>query len=176
MVEQWKPVSGFEGYYDVSEGGRVRNVRTGHLLAPCQLHHGHQRVTLCRPGRRADLRIHRLVLEAFAGSCPEGMEGCHSDGNPEHNQISNLYWGTPKSNANDRERHGRTARGPRHGNAVLSQLDVAEIRRQVSGGRTGADIAREMGLSKSTVCRAAKGTTYADRHALVAAGERLGAP
>lgn len=51
------------------------------------------------------LRVHRLVLAAFAGPCPDGMECRHLDGNPNNNNLANLEWGTPLQNALDRKEH-----------------------------------------------------------------------
>lgn len=51
--------------------------------------------------------VHRLVLEAFVGPCPSGCEGCHYDGNPANNIVSNLRWDTTKNNCLDKRRHGR---------------------------------------------------------------------
>lgn len=51
--------------------------------------------------------IHRLVLEAFVGPCPDGMEALHSDGNKTNNNVDNLRWGTPSENNRDIVKHGR---------------------------------------------------------------------
>jgi len=59
-----------------------------------------------RPDRAHKL-VHRLVLEAFAGPCPDGMEACHGDGDPTNNRRLNLRWDTRSSNQLDTVRHGR---------------------------------------------------------------------
>lgn len=79
-------------------------------------------------GQKKTTRVHRCVLLTFVGSCPSGMEGCHRNGNKTDNVLDNLYWATPKQNANDRERHGNTARGERHGRRLLTDNQVREIR------------------------------------------------
>lgn len=55
--------------------------------------------------------VHRLVLEAFVGPCPDGMECCHYDGNPKNNNLDNLRWDTPKSNQGDRYKHASEQNG-----------------------------------------------------------------
>ena len=115
-AETWMPVMGFEGFYEVSDMGRVRSVdrvtndgrhvkgvlrkpkpsgKTGHLWLP-----------LWRDGASKGVTIHRLVLEAFIGSCPKGMEGCHNDGDPSNNRLDNLRWDTRSENTRDAIRHG----------------------------------------------------------------------
>ncbi len=54
--------------------------------------------------------VHRLVLLAFVGPCPEGMQCRHyPDPDPSNNHVGNIRWGTPKENAEDRKEHGTTA-------------------------------------------------------------------
>lgn len=113
--EEWRPVAGYEGSYEVSDHGNVRSIDRmiinkigykqryrGKLLAPRATAEGYLRVGL----PHADKRIHRLVLEAFVGPCPEGMEACHNDGNPANNHLGNLRWDTPSANNYDQVRHG----------------------------------------------------------------------
>ena len=51
--------------------------------------------------------IHRLVLEAFVGPCPEGMETCHNNGVRTDNRLENLRWDTSSANNDDIVKHGR---------------------------------------------------------------------
>ena len=121
MTERWLPVVGYEGYYEVSDQGRVRSldrlipwrggtaVRWGRILNPTQLPEpdGHMQVSLSVDGRRRKAYVHRLVLEAFVGTCPEGMEGCHfPDSDPTNNRLKNLRWDTRSGNKLDRVRQG----------------------------------------------------------------------
>lgn len=108
--EEWRPVLGFEGLYEVSNLGRVKSLprdarNRGHLLKlrPSKAYYG---AVLYRDGRPRRKLVHRLVLEAFESPCPDGMECCHRDGNPRNNVPENLYWGTHLQNMQDRVRHG----------------------------------------------------------------------
>lgn len=105
MSERWLPVPGSEGY-EVSDQGRVRNARTGRLLAG-HSDRGYRRVNL-GAARRA--RVHELVLLAFVGPRPEGL---HGDGDRANNALANLRWGTRAENCADTVRHGRSTRGDR---------------------------------------------------------------
>jgi hypothetical protein len=73
------------------------------------------------------VKVHRLVLEAFVGVCPRGYVGCHSDGDPENNRLSNLRWDSQKNNVADQVRHGTFAYGIRNGRAKLNAVDLERI-------------------------------------------------
>lgn len=123
MGEVWKPVTEYNGYYEVSDLGRVRTVdrqvphkRHGFIQlksqiikpTPC-LKNGKLvalYVGLWRESKRRNRQVHSLVLEAFVGSCPSGLECCHNDGDPSNNQLENLRWDTHKSNGEDMVKHG----------------------------------------------------------------------
>lgn len=113
--EQWKPVPGWEGRYSVSDQGRVRSedqvittkagVRKPHrgrILRP-RLGSGRFSVQL---GKNNSQLIHRLVMLAFVGPCPDGMEVCHQNGDPTDNRLSNLRYDDHSGNMYDRGLHG----------------------------------------------------------------------
>ena len=79
--------------------------------------------------------VHRLVLEAFVGPCPEGMECRHLDGNPKSNDLVNLCWGTPKENAKDSFEHGSRILGERHYLAKMTIDMVKKMRELWDTGR-----------------------------------------
>ena len=115
---EWRDVPGYEGYYQVSNNGNVRSVDRkiinslghelslkGKLLKP-KKDRGYFRVELNAYGRPKLFSIHRLVLLAFVGEIPSGMQCRHLDGNAENNSLSNLAYGTVSENQLDRVRHG----------------------------------------------------------------------
>lgn len=117
--ETWKPIPGWEGYYEVSDQGQVRSVDRiitrsdgqkrrfkGKLLRPGINRHGYPMVNLKRPGEGVTKKVHRLVLEAFAGPSPEGMEACHNNGDRADARVENLRWDSRSSNQKDRRKHG----------------------------------------------------------------------
>lgn len=120
MNEIWRPVVGWEGLYEVSDLGRVRSfgrvAKCGHggtrflkgrLLKAFSGTSGHLRVDLSLDGKRTPSAIHRLVLEAFVGPCPEGQEVLHWDDDPTNNTLGNLRYGTRSENLLDKVRNGR---------------------------------------------------------------------
>lgn len=109
MVETWRDVVGYEGRYRVSDQGNVWSCLTNRLLHQQSTWQGKLQVTLVPATGKANKRtlsVHRLVLEAFVGPCPEGMVGCHYDDNPTNNVLSNLRWDTHSANMLDRVRNG----------------------------------------------------------------------
>lgn len=103
--EKWRPIPGAALNYEVSDHGRVRR---GNRILKTRSDDkwGYVRISLrMREGVRK-MRVHRLVLMAFVGPCPDGRECCHKDGNPANNHVSNLYWGTKSDNIRDCIRHG----------------------------------------------------------------------
>jgi hypothetical protein len=106
-------------------------------LKPSNLASGHLHLWL---GRGKSIYVHRLVLEAFIGPCPDGMECRHLDGDPGNNRLENLCWGTPQQNADDRILHGRS-RDQNH-SSKLTEADVREILALRQRGKFIGDIAR----------------------------------
>ncbi len=111
MIEEWKPVVGYEGKYEVSSHGRVRSLprqaTPGKIRKLQPLKDGYKRVSLCKGGVCVHKRVHRLVLEAFVGECPEGMVACHLDSKTSNNILDNLEWDTHKNNTADVIARGR---------------------------------------------------------------------
>lgn len=121
--ERWLPVPRYEGYYEVSDHGRVRSVDRvisqrdgtrrkfrGTVISPQEINSGYLRVSLQRNQEKEYFLVHRLVLTTFVGPCPDGMETCHRDNDRHNNHLTNLRWDTRLENAADRIKAG-TARG-----------------------------------------------------------------
>lgn len=111
MIEyERRDVPGFGGY-SVSTDGLIFNQsgRTLRFDKDTRPGKGHLRVDLWRDGKRCRRGVHVLVLAAFVGPRPDGLEVRHIDGNPENNRLSNLEYGTSSENSLDQVRHGRHA-------------------------------------------------------------------
>ena len=109
MTENWRPVVGYEGFYDVSDRGRVRSLprrrRDGYILRGIiikQRHNKktdrHLRVDLHVDYRVKSVEVHRLVALSFIGLRPEGLEVNHKDSDPTNNDLGNLEYITHKEN------------------------------------------------------------------------------
>lgn len=171
-TEIWKPVTGYEGLYEVSDHGRVRSLDRrdrmgrfykGRVLRPRRLKHGYLRVNLCFNGSSEARYVHRLVLEAFVGPCPEGMQACHfPDRDPANNRRSNLRWDAVKANGEDRVRHGTAhrPRGERCGRAKLTEEIALSMFRMREEGRTLREIAQACGTGIRNVQRILSGERW----------------
>ena len=169
--ERWLPVVGAEGSYEVSSLGRVRSLdRTitvagddrrgswlkplkGRVLRPGRSSSGHLSVVLGRA--TGSVHVHVMVLRAFVGEVPSGMECRHLDGDPSNNHLANLAWGTRGDNMRDVKHHtGRS-------NYKLKPLDAAWIR-AARGAVSFKDLADEFGVSKDTIYSIWRGRTHTD--------------
>ena len=116
-------------------------------------------VVLYRDGKRFYKTIHRLVLEAFVGPCPEGLECAHYDGDPSNNCVENLRWDSHAANCADRVRHGTEAIGERNPSAILTETDVLLIRKNTCM-LSALELARRHGVSKSSIFGVRSGRTW----------------
>lgn len=120
MEEEWRPVPGYEGLYEVSNLGRVRShdrwvlrgfgrkaLWKGRILKPRLGSKGHLFVTLYNEDNGSHRSVHRLVAEAFLPN-PEALPVArHLDDDKENNRLDNLSWGTFRDNSQDALRNGR---------------------------------------------------------------------
>lgn len=171
-MERWRIINGSDGQYSVSNRGRVRSntytimqkrlgkehPRTfpGQMLKPWPLLGYYWQVEVKIWGRVVRRCVHTLVLEAFVGECPAGMECCHEDGNGFNNRLHNLRWGTCGSNQADRRLHGTDSGGERSASAILTWKLVDKIRALKAKGMQQRAICKRYGLKEgvvSAVCR-----------------------
>lgn len=157
MVEAWKAVAGYEGLYEVSNAGRVRSLdridrlgrkRRGRIIRGGDSK-GYRNVLLSKDGTAFAVTVHRLVAHAFLAG--HGNEIRHLNGDRTNNRADNLAWGTAKDNANDRQQHGRTARGEKIGRARFSAELVRRVRAYGAQGLGPSEIGRLVGENKSRV-------------------------
>ena len=122
-MEKWLPVVGHEGRYEVSDRGRVRSLDRlnargqkikGRILKERPLPNGRPRVSIAAGGRAVDAYVYHLVLDAFIGPRPQGMECLHWDDDPTNNTLENLRWGTRADNMRDMSRNGAGNAGVTH--------------------------------------------------------------
>ena len=97
-TERWLDAPGAEGWYEVSDQGRVRRsrkargTRAGYILAIQVGPRGYAQVNVKMDGRRITPMVHVLVAQAFLGPAPAGHEVDHRDRDRTHNHLHNLRW------------------------------------------------------------------------------------
>jgi len=165
VSEEWRPVVGFEGQYEVSSLGRVKSLPKtvlrgrGPFITKERIIGGRSRAAgypIVRI-REKTLYIHALVLESFVGPRPVGFEACHNNGDRTDNRSDNLRWDTPRSNQMDRAKHGTSNRGERCANARLTSAEALEIMK--STDRT-CELAHRYGVAPQTICAIRKGRNW----------------
>jgi hypothetical protein len=112
--EQWRDVFGAVGILQVSDLGRVKRLsragntgRKGNVGMVWTPPPPKNRVWV---SGRGSIDIAVLVLEAFVGACPNGMECCHNDDNRSNNGLGNLRWDTHVNNVKDGYKNGAPRR------------------------------------------------------------------
>ncbi len=165
---EYRDIQDFPGYR-IGSDGSVWSRRSLNGLGPLKTTwrrmkqtprtKGHLGVSLCcGGGKRHSVMVHRLVLEAFVGPCPPGMECRHfPDRDPTNNNLTNLAWGTYQQNVLDKRFHGTMRRGEKHPHSKLKNEDVRKIRTLLSQKTTLRAVATMFGISVGNVHRIANG-------------------
>lgn len=168
-MEKWNSVSGFEGFFEVSDYGNVRSltrqgknnrVHKGKILTKYEMRdRKYLMVSLYNPNiqKTRSFSIHRLVLLAFKGMPPLGHVGCHNDGNARNNILSNLRWGTPQHNSDDARRHGTLLFGERCEHSKLTWEQASQIR---ESEEITSELAKRFGVKPDTIRCIRRGRTW----------------
>jgi hypothetical protein len=154
MTKRWEWVTGYEGRYKVSDHGEIFSMRLGRVMKVHLNDKGYPRASLERSGERKRPPVHRVVLETFVGPRPPGQQCRHLDGDKTNNKLSNLKWGSPKENTDDKHRHGTQERG-------LTDEEVLDLRARRRSGESYASIQKDYPLHINTLVGAATGKVYA---------------
>jgi len=144
----------YRGYF-VSTRGDVFSLKKSYLREkwkklPTCVADDRQIVKLRNKNGPKRFYVHRLVLLAYLGQCPDGMEACHNDGNSLNNNLNNLRWDTHISNELDKFKHGTILCGEKNFTAKLTNNQVIEI---INSKLSLREISQKYGITKSTACK-----------------------
>lgn len=105
VAESWRPVRGYEGFYEVSDQGHVRSMERsvkgrenstrklqGKILTPRVRPDGTLCTNLWVGNKYKQLPVRRIVLEAFDRARPRGYDAANINGDPADNRLGNLQW------------------------------------------------------------------------------------
>jgi hypothetical protein len=109
MTEEWKDIIGFEGLYQISSIGNVKNIKRQRLLTPWIHHKGYPTVKLYYDNgqKYQTISVHILLCRAFNGERPlDKPLACHKNDIKTDNRTENLYWGEEKDNKKDAKLNG----------------------------------------------------------------------
>lgn len=173
MVEEWKDIKGFEGFYQVSNTGKIKALERL-VVNNGGLQHKHERilkhnisksnshclVVLCKEGKTYPRLVHRLVAESFIPNPENKPNVDHIDTNPENNNVDNLRWVTQKENCNNplTLKHSSEAR---KGHPYYGRPLTSEERKKISDALKGRKLTEE---HKRKISEAHKGKVLSEAH------------
>ena len=152
--EIWKDVGGFEGYYKVSNLGRIKRTwkHKERIKIPSIDKNGYLMTLLCRDGERKNVFIHRIVAKAFIQNQQNFDTVNHKDENKLNNDLTNLEWMSVKDNV-------------RYSNCIpLLQFDING--NFIKEWESLIDVERELGIDTSQTTKCCK----CKKHYLTAGG------
>ena len=156
---EYRPIDNYPGYRVGSDGsvwtckkkitgnGKYILATTWHRMRGRKIK-DYPRVTLSHDGQKTDIFIHLLVLRAFIGPCPTGMEACHANDIKTDNRVVNLRWDTPQNNWIDRKQNGHDGSqwGETSHFARLTNVEVADLRTLAAQGISWAILAERYNI------------------------------
>lgn len=160
MSEEWRPIPGYDGLYEASSLGNIRN-RHGKLLSIKRITDwGYRQVQLFKKGvGQKSFRVHRMVCLAFHPIIEGKAHVNHIDGDKLNNRADNLEWMSKRENEEHAGRLGRhhAATNPKRG-WKLTVADVIDIRTRKAAGESGTVLADEYGVSNGYLYKVCRGT------------------
>lgn len=172
-TECWADIPGYAGLYQASDLGRVKSLsrptpcsRGSRVIRERILRFqlggtvGYPTVVIYKKGAPKTFAIHKLVMLAFVGPPPRGMEVCHWNGDPLDCALTNLRYATRKENRTDGLRLGEIPLGSNRASSKLTEADVSRLRDLVRKGERRIEVARIYGVSPMTIGKIVRRETW----------------
>jgi hypothetical protein len=161
MIEQWKPITGWEDLYAVSSLGRFKNTKTGRMRKTQAGTAGYCQIVLTRNRKQTCLMAHRVVAQEFIGFSDK-PEVNHKDGDKSNNHVSNLEWVTSKQNTQHAIATGLwNPVGEANENAKLSLSNVHWVKYLLGQGAVAARLAKVFGVQPAAISKINVGRSWA---------------
>ena len=177
MIDIWKPVKGYEGFYEVSSTGKVKSiprtimrkdgkpyrVKKERLMKLYVDEDGYHRVELQNAGSAFKTFAHRLVAQSFIPNPKNKPQVNHINGIKDDNRVENLEWVTLQENRDHAVANGLVAdqRGMKNPANTLNEKQVLKIVKLKKEGFQPAEIARKIDIPHSNVRNVYYGYTWA---------------
>jgi hypothetical protein len=158
-MENWSAMVS-DDRYEVSDQGRVRRKDTGRVRKPSSTPTGYKVIVLYADKTFTGVYVHREVMRAFVGECPEGCEVSHLNGNNADNRLVNLNYESRSANMRRKQDHGTQTSGEAHPSAKLCAENVREIRTLSAKGFSQTQIAKFVPVSSAQVGRVLRGECW----------------
>lgn len=168
IQENWLPIKGFEGRYEISDLGRVLNIKTQTFKKPTITKNGYNYILLWRNNKFKHQLMHRLLAIHFIPNLENKPQVNHKDGIKLNNSLSNLEWVTHQENAIHAYKNGLTPKPPGNNkkgieiyNAKVTESEVMDIRRLFADGKyTQKELGIIYGMTRSGIQRITKRITW----------------
>lgn len=162
MQEIFKNVKGYEGFYEVSNLGKVRSTsyKGTRILKPSKTKNGYLNVVFCVNQVKVHKLVHRLVAEAFLDN-PGNLEQVnHISGNKEDNSVENLEWYTQEYNNYHAYNNHLLNRYEDRPEAKLTKEKVMQIPELIKQGATTDDLKNLFSVSRRCIDNIFEGKTW----------------
>ncbi len=164
MQEIWEDIEGFEGLYQVSNLGNVKNIRRNRILKPGVCKSGYYTVSLYKNKTAKTYKVSRLVISHFVPNVDCKPYCNHIDGNKLNDRLDNLEWCTQKENVHHANSTGlrKAWKGETSPNSKLKARDILTIRKMLNEGIYQKDIAKKFGVYQTCISQIKLGKLWKD--------------
>ena len=166
LEEMWRAIPDYEGWYEISDWGNIKRVRTGpgifvgRILRQSLDGDGYHQISLSKLGDIRTIKVHKLVMLSFIGPRPEGKQINHKDGNKDNNHLDNLEYLTQSENMTHAYDTGLESQlGEKNACSKLTEDNVHEIRR-CFGHESQRSMAKRFGVAPETINGVIKGRNW----------------
>ena len=173
--EIWRDIKGFEGFYQVSNLGRVKSIacrrlsgrdkggdfaiaQTEHIMTPVVSESGYLKIVLRNNSRAFKTSVHRLVATAFISN-PKNLQFVnHINENKKDNIAENLEWCTHSYNCNYGTRSNRQSKAMKnHASLSIPVIKLTKEGVEIERYPSISEASRKNGINVSNIANCCKG-------------------